>query len=321
MIDTQLERELGLNPPVHYAPISASWQYGANWLLRDYCGVRYTRPFKTIRWVHGWLTVKHQFDHRLYTAIEGELANRIFVAREDEKVFLASCGVFNVDSVGLPFAYVPDLEVPRRPNSLLVMPVHSLWDTQHDWKFTEYVNQIDQIASHFSEVVVCVHPSCIQHGYWAPQFAARNYRIVSGALTTDANALVRLKKLLSSFEYLTTNGTGSHVAYAAASGCKVSMFGTFPAYRAKDFAKNAFYQQNPGLIEKQLDVLSEATCREQFPNLFVDPSKAVDSTDWGKWQIGWDCRPEPSVMRKLMNWTLVGLAYHTARSAKRRLFR
>ncbi len=42
--------------------------------------------------------------------------------------------------------------------------------------------------------------------------------------------LRRLRRLFGRFEFVTTNGFGSHIAYAAAAGAKVSVFGPYAEF-------------------------------------------------------------------------------------------
>jgi hypothetical protein len=53
-----------------------------------------------------------------------------------------------------------------------------------------------------------------------------------GAIAEDANSLVRIKYILSSFEQITTNCLGSHIAYSLAVGARVSIAGKF--FRTSD---------------------------------------------------------------------------------------
>jgi hypothetical protein len=319
-ISQDLERDLGLEPPQIYRPPSASLQYGSNFLLRDYCGVRYEVPFVQIHWLHGWMCRTLQVDSRLYTTAKREPVYHSLVAREDEKQYLESSGIQNVHAVGLPFAYVPEIAVRRRNNTLLVMPVHSLAYTTHEWRFDEYVDQIDAIRGNFEDVVVCIHPACIQNGYWAPHFAKRRYRVITGASATDRHALVRLSRLMQSFDFVTTNGYGSHIAYASASGCAVSIYGTFPIYHPSDFVNDRFYLENPGLLEKQLPATEEGVLKSLFPFLFVSPRDGVRDVCWGRHQIGADCRPSPARMAELMGWTRARYVALGIRNLVRRTF-
>jgi hypothetical protein len=319
-INQEWEHELGLERPQVYQPSCPSLQYGANSLIRDYCGVRHEVPFVPIRWIHGWMCETLQVDHRLFTSPENEPPKRILVARDDEKTFLESVGIQGVYAVGLPFAYVPEIDVQRRGSALLVMPVHSLAYTTHDWRFDEYVDQIDAIRGDFEEVVVCVHPACIHNGYWAPQFSRRGYRLITGATATDQNALKRLSRLLKSFSHVTTNGYGSHIAYAAASGCAVSIYGTFPQYNLSDFSNDTFYLKNPGLLEKQLPATEEGVLRSHFPYLFATPQDGMRDVCWGRHQIGADCRPSPARMAELMGWTRTRYLALGIRNLVRRTF-
>src|SRR5262249_11239822 len=157
---------------------------------------------------------------------------------------LAANGYRNVKAIGLPIAYLAKATLERRAGSLLVMPAHSLEYTNHTWKFDEYADEIVRIAPRFSEVALCVHPSCLETGYWVDAFSKRGFTVYKGAAVNDRRGLERIATLLSSFEYVTTNTLGSHVAYASFCAAKVSIYGPYAEYRAEDFANTPFYNEN-----------------------------------------------------------------------------
>jgi len=55
----------------------------------------------------------------------------------------------------------------------------------------------------------------VLNGYWVDAVDRAGIRWVTGALSNDANILMRVHKILQSFEYLTTNNAASHIPYAA----------------------------------------------------------------------------------------------------------
>ena len=213
--------------------------YGASVAAARYCG--FERPPKAPRgyWMHGWGPKQWlEFDSPILYFGPVDLKGKNdyhWVSRLDEANLLRRHGYKNVRAIGLPIVYAPRCkEVVRRPGSLLVMPAHSGDDSTSEWKLEEYAEDIARIRHGFSEVWICIHPSCWEHGYWVEAFKKRGFPLVQGALYTDRNALERLYRLLSSFEYVTTNGTGSHIAYAAYFGAKVSIYGTFAELGATD---------------------------------------------------------------------------------------
>jgi FkbM family methyltransferase len=225
-----------------------------------------------------------------------------WVARKDEEEFLRDCGYENFLAIGLPVVYLPPSEVRRRSGSLLVMPVHSLHFTTHSWKFDEYAEAIAAVRSEFTEVVVCIHPSCWKRGYWVDAFRDRGFPLVTGAVYVDRNALKRIQSLMSSFEYVTTNGFGSHLVYAAYFGAKPSIYGPFASYRAEDFKNDHLWMYHPKLLEPGLAAISEKALRQHCPQFFCHPREARADVEWARFEIGESNKVSPRRMRSLFGW-------------------
>src|SRR5207245_4807556 len=142
--------------------------YGASMAAARYCG--FDDPPKTPRgyWMHGWGPKQYlEFkDPILYFGpvdLKGK-DDYHWVSRKDEEALLRNNGYRNVRAIGLPIVYAPRKEVVRRPGSLLVMPAHSGDDSTSEWKLDEYAEEIARIRHGFSEVWICIHPSCWEPG-------------------------------------------------------------------------------------------------------------------------------------------------------------
>ena len=276
--------------------------YGADSVLQNYCS-RTLEISSDYSWQHGWCCQERQDIDPILLIQEPvvEPAKQYLVARQDEAQYLRQHGL-SASAVGLPFVYAPSLEVKQKPHSLLVMHAHSLQYTEHQWRFDAYVEQIAKISDQFEQVTACIHPSCIEKGYWYPQFEQAGIDCITGSQAYDANGLVRMKTLLNQFEFMTTNCLGSHVAYAAACGVKVSIFGEYAEYREEDFAKSEFYNLHPHTLQPILQLHSESFARRRWPKFFVEPSKASQDTKWGAMQIGAANQISSAEMRKLLGW-------------------
>src|SRR5207248_650108 len=163
--------------------------------------------------------------------------------------------------------------------------------------------EIARIRQHFSEVWICIHPSCWEHGYWVNAFKERGFPLVQGALYTDRNALKRLYQLFSTFDYMTTNATGSHIAYAAYLGAKVSIYG--PYAESTKFNHNNVPEFLP-MVEQWEWARSEKTVRQYYPELFGHPREAKQRIDWGRYEVGFAHKVPPAELRKLFGWTYRG---------------
>lgn len=224
-----------------------------------------------------------------------------YVASKGHEKYLLEAG-YHAKAIGLPIAYLAPKTYARRPRSLLVMPVHSETSTTHKWKFREYAEQIAALKPDFEEVVACVHSSCIVNGYWVKEFESLGIPVVEGAHGCDLNSLERIRALASQFEFVTTNGFGSHIVYAAAFGAKASIYGEFCNYTEEDHPDLEFYASRPGLLEKLIASVSEQSVRTFLGEFFRHPAEADSKVEWGLEQIGHHNRISPREMRKCFGW-------------------
>ena len=248
-----------------------------------------------------------------YTWDPADKARPLFVARKDEEGFLREQGYFNSAAIGLPICYLNESGVDRVPGSLLVMPVHSISASAHDWDFEGYAEAIDKIRDRFEAVVICLHPSCYARGYWVSAFKRRGYKIIRGMDWNDRNALTRLQMLMGGFEYVTTNGFGSHWAYAAYCGAKLSVYGPYAECKLEDQLDCYHFQKFPNDLEPIYWMTSERRNREKFPFIFCAPPEASALQAWGKEQVGAENRVSPAELRRLLGWTPLAVAKGKAR--------
>ena len=253
-------------------PIERVWRrsepdfYGASYLVARQLGRR-KPPVSFAAWRHGWVHVDPIIHPRLIA--KGTKKTLNLVATESQVKILKEFGWHRAVAVGLPFIYGDFFEIDTRPNSLLVMPGHTLSYTDHRYDQKTYVEQIARLKPHFSTIVACVHSSCFSKGYWVPEFEKHGIPCIRGADTYDKNALLRLNCIFKSFGYMTTNTIGSHFAYAAYSGCKVSIYGDFFSPSKDDYRNDPFYKENPELLRFWIEKSQESVIQKQYPEFFL----------------------------------------------------
>lgn len=285
--------------------------YGAIYNVAKLCGLDTPHIYNKhkIIWQHGWKPDYFNVNSKMVIAYNDfDPGHMHLVARKDQEIFLKNNGYKNVEAIGLPICYLPDNKFKRRPNSLLVVPVHSLDYTQHaHWNFENYANTIHDLAEHFDEIVACVHPSCFKKGYWVKDFEKLGIKCIEGADSFDKNALLRLQYLFSSFEFVTTNGFGSHVPYAALFGAKVSIFGEYCDLKAEDFKETPFYNDNRDILEPVIKLSSIKVTMEKFPELFTHPTEAREMIAWAKREVGWDNRRSINELKEIFHWNRIDI--------------
>ena len=301
-------------PERDFAPFTcSSLQYGSGKVAGAYCGLNHIPTEIEGGWMHGWLA-EFRFVSPLI-AYEDCLSNpkkqTTWTASREHERFLKQSG-YKGRAIGLPFVYLPEKTYERRKGSLLVMPVHSMEYTRHRFKFAEYVAAIDSIRNCFETVAVCIYPACIKNFYWVDDFKKRGYPIIEGANALDRNSLERVRALMSQFESVTTNSFGSCIAYAAAFGSKISIYGPYAEPNLNGTKTDPYYLNRAGLAEKAVHAISSDTVKKHLGELFVNPSDAVERKEWGRLQLGFENKVSPAEMRRLFGWDFAGRAKRRA---------
>jgi hypothetical protein len=294
--------------------------YGALLIARTYCGIAQDGGLTVPgHWMHGWQPAFHSLDpllvayHKVPGQVEGhDFAAQIereredtpqWVSRADQAEYLAGHGYRHVRAIGLPIAYVPKAGVPRVPGSLLVMPPHGhLTHGPDDPVAGRYADAIADIAGRFSHVRVGISEDDVARQQWTESFRRRGIEVFTTADLGDPNTLVRLHRILSTFEYVTTNGFGSQIAFAAHCGAKVSVFGPFAEFPLERLRTTHVVKIDPRFLETMYYLCTEEALRQAYPFLFVEPDRAIVRQEWGDHEVGTRCTVAPDALRRLFGW-------------------
>jgi hypothetical protein len=296
-----------------------SHAYGAHLIARAYCGLDDSRLTVPDYWMHGWIPSYHNVHPALialhkkegqhenydyHAQIRGEKADTMqWVSREDQAEFLRGHGYRHVRAIGLPIVYLPECAVEREPGSLLVLPPHSHKNHGGDDPLAErYAEMIAELRPRFSRIAVGVHEDDRAKGQWVESFRRRGIDVFVTTDQSDPNTLVRLQRLLSSFEYVTTNGYGSHIALAAYCGAKVSVYGPFAEFPFERMKVTHAVKMFPELVQQAYELCTEPALRQHYPFLFVEPDRAVVRRDWAAREVGEPSRVTPAELRRLFGW-------------------
>lgn len=266
-------------------PIEPNY-YGAAQLICDRLGVGKAPPSNTV-WAHGWEW------HDLLEVGQGGYEDlkhrRHLTTTKAMEAFLVGHGFTHVNAVGMPFSYTertPGAE--RIPGSLLVMPPHTLMDAKMVFDEAGYVAYIKSISGHFSRVVFCISVACFANGLWIENLDKHGFDYVVGAGMMDQNALLRMRKLFDTFEYMTSNNIGSHILYASFCGVKVSLAGEFfnPPVDMYKSQLQWMDEKEKKVRILRVEMSQESFIRKKFPRFFSEPQDAVTHVEWAKEEIG-----------------------------------
>jgi glycosyltransferase involved in cell wall biosynthesis len=230
----------------------------------------------------------------------------LFVAREEQAAVLREAGFDDVAAIGMPFVYTPPCGVPRIPGSLLVVPTHTLYGATFADRapFVRYAAYIRSIAHRFRRVVACVHPACVANGLWIREFGDVGIEVVTGTKIDDLNALARVRALFEQFECVTTNGWGSHVAYALACGARVSIHGEAIEEKPESVRNwlrhDETWSKRPDLLAAIHNSEVFAHRRSFLERLQIAPWEGVHDVAWGEWFLGSKHKLSPAEMRRVL---------------------
>lgn len=273
-------------PPIEQMKIRGESDfYGISYLIAKQIGLPFV-PWSGASWKHGWLFSKLQYSEQLNGNKRDEAMT--LVSKKEHEIFLKKRGM-KAKAVGMPFIYAlayEEVHVRRLPNSLLVMPPHSIPTSTHSWDEVSYAKAIADMKNEFDVIVVCLYHSCVEKGLWINAFEKYGIPWIIGARSDDKNSLLRMNRIFRSFEYVTTNAIGSHIVYAAYSGCKVSIYGPYAEYSAKDYEHDFLYQKYPFLLSHNLQDASEVSVRKRFPMLFTHPKQSRILKEWAASELG-----------------------------------
>lgn len=282
-------------------------QYGAFKLAARYCRSLPFYPAPGI-WQHGCFGPWDQANPGsiLYHSPKVNILN-VFVGRQDEREFLERRGVTNCKAIGLPFVYAPVPSVARQKNSLLVVPIHTISGIRSFYENNDislYAKQIFLLKKKFSNVVLCVHRGDVENGYWIREFGKLGIRWVLGADPRDANSLLRIKQLFHCFEYVTTNGWGSHVPYALSCGAKCSIYGVKPSHNLDVSLRDV---GAGGADQYAIRFSAEAKRLQEsyIAHLKLEPTDGISDVNFGSFMIGMDCKLSPRHLYQAFGWDQV----------------
>jgi hypothetical protein len=242
----------------------------------------------------------------------------VVVAKTEQKVLLNSLGYSKVHVDGLPFSYTAHTGTVRKENSLLSFIPHSSASHPINHSLIDnYLDYLVTIKESFDEVFVCI--------FWGDtdqvlldSITRRGLQYVFGANPYDANSLTRMRMLLDYFDFVTTPTIGSHIIYAAYSGCKVSICGPFYSTRSDDILTS---NKSKEYFERLVEIESLDWARDNLSFLFYNhPKEAVSRLLWAKTEIGNKILTKNELI-DVLGWSVRGQMKGYARGIKNNINR
>lgn len=275
--------------------------YGISRLISKELGYKRT-PRSFAQWLHGWIFTEPITDPRELT-FWGKPNERILVTTEVQAEILRKFGYHQVYAAGLPFIYANANSMERKANSLLVMPSHSSAYNEQFVNQEKYVKSILNLKSDYDYIVFCLHGCCVEKRYWIPTLEQYEIPWIIGASTNDYNALTRINCIFQNFESMTSNVMGSHIAYASASGCRVSIAGDYASPKAEEYRNDPWYQKYPEILKKHLSLFQEEEIKKRFFQFFQEPKESTTHVEWGEQMIGRRYQRTALDLSEILGWS------------------
>lgn len=294
-------------------------RYGFSSILAERCGRHYV-PRSFANWIHGWVWHDEPTAELLACATLPRDVT-VVVANEREQAALSEAGFLDVRIGGLPFSYVKRRHQTRYADSLLAFPPHSAESANVAGDQT-YLDFLESMKGNFESIYVSIY-YLDMNGATHRGALARGLRVIPGARPDDANSLIRVRAILDSFEYVTSNVMGSHMLYALYAGCTFSFCGPIYVYTVSDFLGSGNPHRSSLEYVRQLQELhSETYLRGRFGKFFVEnPRLGVADIAFAEEAIGVRFNMEPSEIESALGWGIAGQVRGYLSGARRRIAR
>jgi len=276
-------------------------RYGFSYLLANQLGMNSPRR-AFCDWVHGWVwweDIMGPKDILSNYIVPKDIA--IIVATDNQKQVILNHGYNNSLFVGgLPYAYCPDLDIPKCQNVLLAILPHSAESQHYDVFDKHYLDYLYDIKDDWESIFVSIF-YLDENERLISEIERRGLKVVIGANPNDRYSMLRTQLMFTLADAVNSNTMGSHIAYALASNCKVSLVDDLYTF---DHSINM--RANPHLTKEDVDkflfVNSSEYLKDHFKYLFVDPALGERNKKLGQEYIGWENMLENTVLKHAIGW-------------------
>ena len=217
-----------LGPEIFIKNKTSLDRYGFSYQLADRLNFKFPlRPFCS--WIHGWCYWDDIVKVEDLIGMKGyPLNTSIIVCSNIEQMKLIEAGYTNVRIGGLPFAYIKEQGIQSNANLMLAFIGHSSESEKMNVIDLDYLNYLESQRNNFEAIYVSIY-SLDKSEKLFEEVLKRGLIPITGANPYDKRSLIRTRIALEYCEHVSTNTFGSHIAYALAAGCRVSVVS--PCYK------------------------------------------------------------------------------------------
>jgi hypothetical protein len=297
MLSLPSVKEVGLRNEADY--------YGASYCIAKQLGYWSVPKIECKGWTHGWTPVDESINRPEYFIYHGLGSDYFsddvfFVQNQFVEQLLRRRGFNNSFAIGMPIIYAGDSQVPikRRSGSLLLMPSANC---SNDLDRSELIQKIKDSRGRFAEVYVSVHWS----SYLADKkkLESLGYNVICGPKISDKNGLERARRVFQYFDYVVSDGFGSHLVYANYFGCKVCIPFSYKTCSIDDCVRELEKTNYPkDLYEVFYQRSSKNYLEKKAGFLFQDIFKSISNKEWADNELGVPFKKSPVELARLFGW-------------------
>jgi len=112
-----------------------------------------------------------------------------------------------------------------------------------------------------------------------------------------------MRQLFERFEFVTTDGFGSHVFYALYFGAKVSIWGESSPLLRQNLLGDSTWAAFPDSVDRYLSEENQQKAEGYLGPLRVEPWLGLKDVKLGKWMLGEEHKLTAQELRQCFGWT------------------
>ncbi|GEM_PF-4756852 len=250
-------------------PLTESDFHGASFILNKLYNNALPVPIIGSTLKHGWTPNRFIKNIRQVIHWGGENDTHLCFNKFQQS-YLETNGYGKTFLIGAPFIHahklIAPLRIKKNPNSLLIMPQHTLKHVQANLFSIDFLKESLRLAEEakLTNISICLHRQS-QDKQTINFSKDNNINIIIGASEFDSKSLINQAILMSQFTHVHTNSFGSHLVYALYSDCKIKISHLYKHKRSELF-QHQWYAENPEVAEIALQ--NEENITSIYPEFF-----------------------------------------------------
>jgi hypothetical protein len=267
--------------------------YGHYHIFRQYANTKL--PYRIYGAVqHGWNNGPG-FGGDLSKKSKNEKLKKCFVWNRDNLAICKSIGYINAVAIGAPFIYL-NKNVGKVDNgSLIVFPQHS-WEEEPIKDvckcYDRYLKELDKLKSKFYPITICLYWVEYENKEIVSIIKNRGFKVVTlNHRDNNPNFLINFQKVVSKYEYMTSNVFCSAIFYALYLNKKVFIMG--PSFEIPSIVDSEFIR----LYYKPIEFY-----KDRYPQLLWENFDDQPHREIAEMELGEEFKKPAEEIRRLFGW-------------------